>query len=489
MHAPAPPEGAPPLRLPTKLAYGLGQAAEGIKNYSFEWFLFFYFSQVLGLRASLAGAAMAVTLVFDAATDPIVGSLSDGFRHRWGRRLPFLYASALPLGVSFWALFSPPAGLGQLGLFLWLTLGSIAVRSAMALYHVPHLALGAELSNDYQERTGIVGYRLMFAVAGSLAVAWLGWTVFFAKRPGFENGQLDAAAYPGFGLVFGAVMTVVIVASSLGTHSRIPWLPGPPERGEPVGLARIRRELGEALRNRSFFFLFVGVVIFFVTRGVQQTLGLHMFTYFWKLDPAEIKRVLLAMVLAFAFGLPVWALVSGRIDKKPTLLTGIVWFSVLNLLPPAAALAGMWPEAGSPGYLGGLLACMALAAFGGAGGLVAAGSMMADVADEHELSTGRRQEGIFFGAISFSGKAASGVGHLIAGAALELIAFPKQAAPSEVPAELLRSLGIVYGPGIMVLAIVALPFLVRYRLDRARHAEIKSALEERRLAGGSTPAR
>src|SRR5690606_25534657 len=126
-------------------AYGVGQVAEGAKNTAFDLFLFFYYNQVLGLSGTLSGAAMLIALAVDAATDPLVGSLSDSLRSRWGRRHPFLYASALPLGCSFALLFRPPEGLGQLGLFGWLTLFAVATRVSMTLYFVPHLALGAEL--------------------------------------------------------------------------------------------------------------------------------------------------------------------------------------------------------------------------------------------------------------------------------------------------------------------------------------------------------
>ena len=67
-----------------------------------------------------------------------------------------MYASAVPLAVTFGLIFSPPKELGQLGLFLWLTGFAIPVRASMTLYHVPHLALGAELTSDYRERTVVV---------------------------------------------------------------------------------------------------------------------------------------------------------------------------------------------------------------------------------------------------------------------------------------------------------------------------------------------
>ncbi|MFT7112887.1 MAG: GPH family glycoside/pentoside/hexuronide:cation symporter, partial [Porticoccaceae bacterium] len=130
------------LSLHTKFAYGIGNLAERLKNAGFDTFLFFYFTQVMGLSGSLTGVAILIALIFDAITDPLIGSLSDNWKGRGGRRHPFMYAAALPLAIAYVALFNPPTSFGQMGLFIWLTLGAIAVRAAMTLYHVPYLALG-----------------------------------------------------------------------------------------------------------------------------------------------------------------------------------------------------------------------------------------------------------------------------------------------------------------------------------------------------------
>jgi Na+/melibiose symporter-like transporter len=141
------------VSVPTKLAYGVGQAAEAIKNSSFELFLFFYYTQVLGLSGTLAGAALFIALCVDGITDPVIGSLSDGWRSRWGRRHPFMYVSAIPLALSFYWLFAPPGGLGQFGLFAWLSGFAVLVRFCMTLYQVPHLGLAAR-----QRRPGIADH-------------------------------------------------------------------------------------------------------------------------------------------------------------------------------------------------------------------------------------------------------------------------------------------------------------------------------------------
>ena len=99
------------LTFNTKFAYGIGQVAEGLKNSALATFVLFYYNQVLGLPGTLAGLAVAIALVFDAVSDPLAGSISDNWRGKFGRRHPFMYASAIPLGICFYLLFAPPDGL------------------------------------------------------------------------------------------------------------------------------------------------------------------------------------------------------------------------------------------------------------------------------------------------------------------------------------------------------------------------------------------
>ena len=468
------------LPISIKTSFGVGQIAEGVKNTGFTTFLLFYYNSVLGLSGTYAGTALLVALVFDAVTDPLVGSLSDTFKHRLGRRHPFMYASAIPLAVTFGLIFSPPAGLGQIGLFLWLTGFAILVRASMTLYHVPHMALGAELTSDYRERTVVVAYRSGFGALGIALVLGLGWTVFFPDANG-QMGRFDPAAYRSFGWVFGVIMLVSIVFSAWGTRSVIPSLPKPPEDAEAFHPRRLVGEFREALENRSFRALVLGLILFFATRGVQDALNVHMGTYFWNLSASQIQLLQAAAIPAFILGLPFWVAMTRFIDKGLSFLIGIALLTIFSMICPLLQIIGWYPPPESPAYMGVLVGCAAIAVFGATAGSVNAGSMIADVTDEHELRTGRRQEGIFFAALAFAIKATVGVGQFVAGVSIDAIGLSAGATPGSVSPETVRALGIVYGPGTAVLGIVALVVLRGYRLDRKRHAEIVVELEARRL--------
>ena len=176
----------------SKFSYGVGQYAEGLKNTAFNIFALFYYNQVLEVSGTLCGVALGIALLFDAVTDPLAGSLSDNWQSKWGRRHPFMYASAAPLALAFYGLFSPPE-LSELGLFAWLLVFSVLTRGAMTLYHVPHLALGAELTEDFEERTSIVAWRQVFGVLGLFSVVICSFGYYMADDRG---GRMQAANYP-----------------------------------------------------------------------------------------------------------------------------------------------------------------------------------------------------------------------------------------------------------------------------------------------------
>lgn len=476
----------PPLSTGTKVSYGIGQVAEGLKNTAMATFVLFYYNQVLGLPGTLAGLALGVALVFDALTDPVAGSVSDNFSSRLGRRHPFIYAAALPLAVCFFLLFYPPATvLGQWGLFAWLTVTVVLTRAAMTLFHVPHIALGAELTDDYRERTTVVSFRYFFSTFGGLMVFVLGFGWFFADSRG---GQVNPANYAPFALTLAVIMAVTVLWTGWGTRHRIPYLREPepsPALSSWQILVRMFRDVGRALQNRSFRWMFSGVLILFVMIGVDSALNLYMFNYFWELPSSQTLWLFLALPIGALVGAPLTGVLHRYVDKHTTVLLGTGWFAVFELLPVLLRLLDWFPENGSPWVFWILLAARFLMGLGSIQSTVSFNSMMADVADQHELETHRRQEGIFFGAISFSAKGTSGLGNVVAGVGLDIIAWPRGTdvrSAADVPAETIVGLGVLYGPVVAAFAVVAIWCLSHYDLTRERHAEIQAELAERRRA-------
>ena len=459
--------------------------AEGIKNSTFAAFLLFYYNQVLGLPAEAAGLAIAISLVFDAVTDPMAGTVSDRWRSPLGRRHPFMYASALPLAISFYFLFAPASFAtsgGDTALFVWMLTFTVLTRGAMTLYHVPHLALGAELSSDYDERTSLVAIRQFLSASGYLLVYGLGFGVFFAPTEVFENGQLNSEAYPPFALILAVVMGATIFISAWGTRSRIPRLPKPPVHEKVVGLGDVAKEAIATMANRSFRWVMTGYIIVIVAFGMATATQLYVFTFFWELSRFQILVVLLTGPGGSLLGYAVATQFFARLDKRNAMLAGGVIWMALHALPVLLFLAGVMPENGSWALTTTLAVIYVALGAAIAQLIVGISTTMADIADEYELQMGSRQEGVLFGAVSFAGKCTGALGSLFAGVLLRFIQWPTGEAiktAADVPPDTLLSLALLSGPLAALLAIPGLCCLLGYKLDRTKMAAIQQQLRER----------
>lgn len=478
----------PRLNRRIRFSYSVGRTAEGIKSRAFEFFLFFYYVQVLGLSGSLAGLAVGLALIFDSFIDPMIGSYSDNLQSKYGRRHPLMLASVLPLGLSFYFLFSPPDDMGPVGLFFWLLVLSVLARASIALFQVPHLALGAELTDHYTERSAIVVQRTIFAAFGSVFAMLAGLNFFMAPTEQFPTGQLNPDAYSPFALAMSLSMAFVILFCCHGTRGIIPSLKQTRKSEFPGSLAlRSYQEFLDALRNKSFRALFTGILLVAVVGGVHSTLALHMATYYWELSQEETSGFLIAAGMGFLAGLIILRRAHERFDKKHTFATGMALLALLTAIGPGLREIGLFPGNDHPALFPLLLVLVAIATFFGALAGVSGGSMMADIADEHELTHGRRQEGIFFSAASFAGKAAGGAGHIIAGVVIDIIGFPSNAAVGTISPENLTQLGLMNGPLMAVIMAFGVVYFMRYELSHERHAQIMQSLRERSALAGASP--
>ena len=473
-------EGTGKVPFSTKFYFGFGSISEGTKNTAFNVFLLFYYNQVLGLSGTLAGTAILLALVVDAVTDPLVGSFSDSFHSRLGRRHPFMYGAALPMAASFYLLFNPPAALEGSGLFVWLTVFAVLVRASMTLYAIPSAAMLPEITTHYDERTTLMSYRLAFGWFGGLCISLMGYQYFFAPSAEFADGRLDASAY---GLFAGACAVVIfgsILVCAAGTHKLVPMLRPPPNR-ESFTLGRFFVELRNVFSNSSYRMLVMGALFASVAGGFNDVVGLYVNTYFWEFTTDQLSILLGGLVLALVISVTITRPLTERFDKK-TGVVGLGFFAItLGPLPVFLRLLDWFPANGHPALLWiifghGMLIVTAVIAI-----VIIVGSMIADTVDENEVRTGLRQEGIFVSAIAFTTKATSGLGSFVAGVALDLIAFPRGAEPGTVDPDKIYALGLAVGPGLIVLYFFMLFFFTRYKMTREQHQEILAELDRRRL--------
>jgi len=469
------------LAVRSKVAYGIGSTAEHSLTVIFMTFNFFFYNSVLGLSGTLCGLAVAVAMVVDAFSDPLVGVLSDRWRSRLGRRHPFLYASAIPAVLCFVAIYSPPVDLGQWALFAWFTVFTILLRTAMTFYYVPHLALGAEMTTDYVERSVLMSYNTILGLIGTAGISYLSWQYFGM----LEQGSSDRHGYFVLTSAIGVFAALAFLASAFFTRDQIPRLSQVPANVRPFSLSEMLSEARDAFQNRNYRLLLAGIVALAATLGLNETLGTHLNLFFWQLDENQIK----VFSPAGLPGLVLAAILTPRLhvwfEKRETLIAGILGMTLAASLPVALRLLGWFPETGSPWLFPALIGFKVISYATSAMMVISLVSTLADVTDEHELETGRRQEGFFFAARSFFSKLTSGLGHLLAGGAMDLIGFPAGAAREAVgtiPPDVLFQFGVVAGPLSQIPGWIAVFFYARYGIDKARHREIREQLDLRKAA-------
>ncbi|MCB1683463.1 MAG: MFS transporter [Pseudomonadales bacterium] len=473
----------PPIPFWLKTAYGFGSVAFGVKNNGFDYFLLLFYSQVVGLDARLVGIAITTALVFDALSDPVVGYWSDNLRSRWGRRHPFMYASLLPVPLSYFLLWNPPTAWGQTGLFWYLLLLAVCIRTFITLYETPSTALTPELTGDYHERSSLLSYRYYFGWTGGNAMTVM---MFFAIFPAFAtpsiaDGRFNPASYEVLGVVGSVLIFISILASTAGTHSRIPYLKSPPPQ-RTMTLGRIFRELYETLANRSFIALFVGALLGAVATGLAAALAFYFYTYFWEFTSVQTGLITMGVFLAAVLGGVLAPIVTRRFGKKRGAM-GVGLIAFLGApLPVFLRLIDVLPDNGSPfifwfvlitGIIDvGLIICFQ----------ILYSSMTADLVEQAELRTGRRSEGVFFSSVTFVRKSVQGLGLMVASFVLALAEFPTGATVEQVTDETVWRLGAYYVPTILFLWMSMIAVISFYKLSEGEHQD---NLEKLRSGAGS----
>ena len=462
-----------------RLMFAVGQIPEGVQSTSFGFFLLFFYNQVLGLSGFLASLAIVVALLVDAVSDPIIGSWSDGVRHRWGRRHPFMYAAAAPFAICFYLLFSPPSGLNETEVFVWLVVFSVLTRTTQSVYSIPHTSLTAELSTDYQERTLLSSLRSVLQSVGTLMVFLIGLQIFFSATPEYPNGQLNPEAYPRFSAMFAIVIFVGVLLTAYGTHSHIPYLPQANPNGHGFSLRQVMRDAAMAFGFRSFRAVVLTAVLFGMTMGMVSALSIYLGTLYFEFSLALIGLSFPASVLGSFLGAGL-ATPLGRIfqEKKTLLMGGLIWYAVWNTLPIILSLLGLFPKPGDPLLFYLVMTANAICSMGIGVLTVMIGSMIADITDQHEEKHGSRSEGIYFAASSFAAKAIGGFGIVISGVVVDLAGIQSNATVETINPESLRTLAMAMGPGVLLMIGITVIAASFYDLSRVEHSRIRVAISE-----------
>ena len=227
-----------------KLKFGVGDFGMSAVTALLQFYMLFYYTDVVGIDPGVAGTAILVgKLTWDMVNDVLFGYIEDKVSTRWGRRRPFLMFCALPLAGSFWLTLSLPKGMGNVAAFFAIVGTFMLYDTFNTLIVTAYYAMTAELTTDYDERTSISTYRMMFNVVGYILGA--GVTTALAAWISSSAGISIQQGWSLVGLIFGLLAGVTVLIPALFVRV------GPAVSEEPTTMPPMRAILSTLKTNPS----------------------------------------------------------------------------------------------------------------------------------------------------------------------------------------------------------------------------------------------
>lgn len=460
------------LRLPVwkKIIYGTGDWSTASFGTLRQLFYAIFLTDVVGLEPRLASFVALVGITWDAINDPIIGTLTDRARTRWGRRRPFLLFFAIPYGLSFLLFWWAPPIENQMLLAAAVCVAFILADSLQTLVYVPFISLLPEIVPEYDQRTELTGYRMFFNLLASLVTA--------VAAPAIVDSLLASGGTQQQGYM--------LIASLFGGMAALPFLlifAAIRERTRTEEEQKLERETPflEAVRtawsNIPFRFATVLYMLNWITFDLVG-LSLPFFLTYWvakgnlleKALGLPLESTVFALLLVTSLVvLPFWIWLSRRLSKRSAYIFGMAFWAVVQLLIFSI----------QPGQVNYVLVLAVLAGISVSSAHVLPDAMFPDVIEWDELRTGRRQEGIYYGVMNFVRKATGALAIFIALQVLGWFGYqtpPEGATAFQQPAPTLGAIRFLIGPFGAVLLFSAIGMAWFYPLTRERHTRIRALL-------------
>ncbi len=409
-----------------------------------------FYSIEVGLDVGVIGTIFMLARVWDAITDPAIGTLSDRTETRWGRRKPWLFAALPAALIASWFLLNPPEQSGAVWLAFWLFLFYIFWTTIF----IPYQSWGAELSTDFNERTRIAGYRdgasfLGFLLATLLPLVILQF-VMGIEQPSY--GQMIS--------VVGIAFAVSLPITTLLCLWAVPEQPLRPSR--PIRWSDL---LGIVLHNKPFRRLLLAYSFDRVAMGTYLAvmpflvpIGLGLAQYFLVL---AVANAVTAILLS-----PIWVKVAGAIGKNRA-------YCFANAVTLLGYVLFVFVPHGNAGFA---IATLIILGAGNSGTLITAPSMTADCVDYDELNSGVKQTGAHMACLWMVTKIGFALGIGIGLNFVGIFGFDSQAVVQSTTAITSLRLGTGAVPGLLL--IPAILIMWRFPLDREQHAAIRQSLDQ-----------
>lgn len=440
-----------------KLKFGVGEFGLSAITAMLQFYMLFFYTDIVGINPGLAGTAMLVgKITWDMVNDVLFGYFEDMTKSRWGRRRPYLIFCSIPLMLAFWLLMSIPEGLSGATAF-WTIIGTFILFDTFhTLVATAYSAMTAEITEDYDERTSVSTYRMVFSIVGYLLGAGITAVLADIISNSFGISIKDAWSY--IGLIYGAIAAITLLIP--GLFLKTPVLEIKKTEFPPI------KAVFSTLKNKPFTkFLIISMIM-----STAFTMVTTMLPYYliYQLDMADSQLIVMFLMLGtLAIFLVPCAIMSGKIGKAKTYALGII------IAGSALSIGFLLPQGKSTL----IYVLAAIVGLGFSSQWVCPHSMMPDVIEYDELETGERREGIYYGMQATAGKITGALGSAMCGWGLEWFGYVDGAKQSASALFAIRGMFALI-PAILLL--ICVPLLLKYPVTKESHEKVVEKLKIRR---------
>lgn len=436
------------LTVLVKAGWGVGAFGSLGMLWMVNVFLLYFLVTHVGMDPAVAGTILFITRVYDLVSDPLVGHLSDRTRSKWGKRRPWMLIGAFVSGLSMIFAFNVPSFNSNNALVSYELVVLLVYFTGFTLFYIPFMAMPAEMTDDYDERTSIMSYRVAYSSLAGLTIA-AGTPALIAYLGG------DRAAYGTAAIVLGGVITISMLMTVVFT------------RGARE-LTQVKREkysareyLTSMLRNRPFFTLAMVKFLVLLAAGINGSAGMFFMTHFLQRQEMGMAFLTFASNLAGLLAIPLWNKLSVGQDKR--------WLWIAAMLITAVLHASWAFSSPTESDLLFGLRSVLTGAVGTAGTLMGF-AMLPDTIEYDRLTTGYDRAGLYTGLLGFLEKNAFAFGPLAIGFIFSAAGVTKGGEQSATAITAIVAAKAWIPATILLISAV---LVLLYRLDANRLAELR----------------
>lgn len=465
------------------LGYSSGFFGYGFITQMMTSYLFFYASVVLQVPGGLIGIIISISIIWDAISDPMMGYISDKTISRHGRRHIYIIIGTVSIAITNLLLWNVNTSIRMEFKFIWILLAVLLIKTGVTIFVTPYSALGAELSNDYNERTRIQGAKTIFYLCAFVIVTAICMFVFFKPTVAYPVGQMNPIAYRSISLLSSFIMLLTGFLTYISTKKYIPIIEKLHfEKANPTTSTKksLKLHLSEFSSTIKFCMtlddyrhIFFGYLYTNLASAVIGVVGLHTFTYTFQMNNVEIGIILGTQFLICIVAQPLWIKIASLRSKLFAVNLGL-FISILGCL----TLFGFTFLRGEViDHFQLLLIYSFIIGFGTSGLFSIPLSMVADTVDEQDYLTGHRNEGVFYGMLNFGYKISQSIAIFILGILLDVINFDASLAVQSTITAIM--LGVILSMASLLSFVLSILVYRKYSADEERIRYIQSEIKKR----------